>query len=236
MITLYHFKKYDRLADLSPFCVKVDTYLRLAKIPYQSRPGNYRKSKRGKLPVIKHGDQFIENSTAILEYLDRVYDNPLDKGLCNLGQSLSQAYQKMLEEHFYWVLVYMRWIEESGWKITKEVYFSSLNRFKRRFYPIYLRPIWIKKFKHQHLATLTKEEIYKEGIKDVSSLVAMLEKRPYFLGDNLRSIDATVYAFLVTLIYFPIENSIKDFALSSDKLVSYCKRIEENFKHKSHQK
>ena len=35
MITLFQFQRYWGLPNISPFCLKLETYLRLAKIPYQ---------------------------------------------------------------------------------------------------------------------------------------------------------------------------------------------------------
>ena len=51
MIKLYKFGQVGDVADASPFCVKVEAYLRLADIPYEtvSGPQYLRKAPKGKL-------------------------------------------------------------------------------------------------------------------------------------------------------------------------------------------
>jgi Glutathione S-transferase N-terminal domain len=48
MVTLYKFIPAWGLPDLSPFCVKLETYLRLAKIPYETQVGDPRKAPKKK--------------------------------------------------------------------------------------------------------------------------------------------------------------------------------------------
>lgn len=36
--------------NMSPFCVKLETYLRMAKLPYQTAPGNPLQAPLGKIP------------------------------------------------------------------------------------------------------------------------------------------------------------------------------------------
>src|SRR2546422_630878 len=54
MVTLYKFAPAWGLPDLSPFVFKLETYLRMAKIPYKAEPGDPRKAPKKKLPYIEH--------------------------------------------------------------------------------------------------------------------------------------------------------------------------------------
>jgi glutathione S-transferase len=72
MIKLYKFGSIGDVCDASPFCVKVEAYLRLADLPYETLSGAQylRKAPKGKLPFIEDNDNIIADSSFILKYLN----------------------------------------------------------------------------------------------------------------------------------------------------------------------
>ena len=58
MIKLYKFGAMGKVCDPSPFCVKVETYLKMAGIDHEIYSGAkyMRGSPKGKLPYIVDGD------------------------------------------------------------------------------------------------------------------------------------------------------------------------------------
>ena len=73
MIKLHGFGPKLGLPDASPFVLKVDAYLRLADIPFESVSGidNVRKAPKSKLPFITDGDQVISDSAFIVQHLQK---------------------------------------------------------------------------------------------------------------------------------------------------------------------
>jgi hypothetical protein len=61
MIKLHKFGPVGDVCDASPFCVKVEAYLRLAGLPYDTRSGAQylRKAPKGKLPYIEDKAKLI---------------------------------------------------------------------------------------------------------------------------------------------------------------------------------
>jgi hypothetical protein len=53
--------------------------------------------------------------------------------------------------------------------------------------------------------------------------------KPFLLSDTPTSYDATVYAFLVGVIAFPVDTDFKQHTLSQDNLVSFCTRFKSRF-------
>lgn len=54
MIKLYQFEPAFGLPNASPFCMKVETYLRMAGLPYEiARNADIRKRRKGKCPTSK---------------------------------------------------------------------------------------------------------------------------------------------------------------------------------------
>lgn len=66
MISLYQPAPAWGVLNASPFCMKLELYLRLAKIPYETKLANPLKAPNGKVPYIKDGDQTIGDSSFII--------------------------------------------------------------------------------------------------------------------------------------------------------------------------
>lgn len=71
MIRLHQYPPAFGLSSLSPFCIKVEAYLRMAGIPFESVPEvNPWKGPRGRMPYIEARGEKIHDSDQILEYLE----------------------------------------------------------------------------------------------------------------------------------------------------------------------
>ena len=51
----------------------------------------------------------------------------------------------------------------------------------------------------------------------------------FFLGEQPRTIDATVYAFATSVIHAPIDGPIRDAAAGRENLVAYCDRVRASY-------
>ena len=70
MIKLYQFQPAFGLPNASPFCMKVENYLRMAVLPYEIAPNaSHFKAPKGKLPYIEDGAKVVADSSFIIEYL-----------------------------------------------------------------------------------------------------------------------------------------------------------------------
>ncbi len=87
VITLYTFPGTGELESVSPFCMKVECYLKLQKVPYETRAGDPRKAPKGKMPFIAVGDATIADSSVIVDFLEQKSDRPLDHGLSVAGRA-----------------------------------------------------------------------------------------------------------------------------------------------------
>ena len=91
MITLYQFHKHFDVPNLSPFCVKVECFLRMAKLEYTIAPvSDARKAPKGKCPYIDDDGKLIADSEMIMDYLENKYQVNLDAALSNKQKKRSQ--------------------------------------------------------------------------------------------------------------------------------------------------
>jgi len=230
MIKLYKFAPCWNLPSASPFCVKLETYLRIANIPYEAVIlSDPRKAPKGKLPFIEDKGKKIADSSLIIEYIKQTYGDKVDAHLTHEQKSVALAFQRMVEEHLYWVLVYNRWVDADGWASTKDTYFSFMPKLIRKIVPELIRKSMIKAVNNQGLGRHRKEEIYQMGCDDIKAIAEFLGNKNYFFNDKASSLDAIVYAFIASILYAPIDSPIKNYIKNSPHLLLFCENIKSQY-------
>ncbi|HNP25104.1 MAG TPA: Tom37 metaxin N-terminal-like domain-containing protein [Nitrosomonas sp.] len=101
MLKLYQFNRTWGIPNLSPFCCKVETYLRMADIDYEIVTALPPGAPKGKLPYVDDGGKIVADSHFILTHLRSSYQD-LDKHLDSSQQAASFAWQHLLEDHLFW--------------------------------------------------------------------------------------------------------------------------------------
>ena len=67
MITLYTTPPLWGLPSISPHCTKLETWLRIADIPYKVEiTADFNKAPKGKIPFIEYEGELIGDSTLII--------------------------------------------------------------------------------------------------------------------------------------------------------------------------
>jgi glutathione S-transferase len=229
MITLYQTPEAWGTPNLSPFCIKLESYLRMTGLPYQVKPADLRKAPKGKVPFVEIDGKLLGDSQFIIEHLKRTYGDPLDANLTPEQVAIGHTVRRMLEESTYWHIVYMRWVDESGWRAYLPVLETMLPTVVGNIMLPVLRRKMIKVLHGQGTGRHSLEEVQTLAKADISALATLLGNKPFLLGDNPTSFDATVYAFLVGIIAFPLESEFKAHMLSHTNLVEYCARFKSRF-------
>jgi glutathione S-transferase len=215
--------------NLSPFCAKLECYLRMADIPY--KPGRFGRgeSPKGKIPYIKLDGQLMGDSQLIIEELERRLakegKRPLDEGLSRRDQAIARLVRRTLEEAYYFIAVYARWKTDEGYKIQRE----EFGKFVPKIIVPLIRRDLHKKLHHQGTGRHTYEEVVAMGAADLDAVAELLGDRPFLLGDAPRTVDATVFAFLEGTLGYPVDSELTKHAKSHSNLVAYRKRIRDTW-------
>jgi glutathione S-transferase len=227
MIVLHQFPRSWGIPNLSQFCVKIETYLRLANLPYQIVESMPLKGPRGKLPFIEDQDKKISDSRLIVDYLKTAYGDPLDSWFSPTEKGIAMAFQRLLEEHLYWVGMMTRWdYTEQNWQTNKQAIFGGLPPIARDLIAALYRHRINGQILGHGLGRLSADEAFLLGCEDIDALAAFLADKPYFMGIRPCSLDATAYGILVNTLGCPIESPLKDYALAQTNLVDYCQRMQ----------
>ena len=213
--------------NVSPFCLKLEAWLKLASIPYEVQATVARhKAPKRKLPYILDGGTPIGDSSLIIRHLKRSRGIDPDAGLGGREQAEAVALQRLLEEHLYFVMVYGRWIDPEGYAAVGEGFFAGMPLPMRPFARSAIRSRIRRMLHLQGLGRHSPTEIYDMGREDLRALADYLDDKPFFLGDRLTSIDAVAFGFLANIMLVPVENELKRMALDYPNLLAWVESME----------
>lgn len=230
MITLHQFPPAFGLPNASPFCMKLELYLRMTGLPYCNRYTlELHRAPKGKLPWIDDDGTAVADSGLIVEYLQRKFGDPLDGDLTPLQRAQALAITRLLEEHLYWAVLHDRWIAEDGWELTRAAFFDALPWPLRVVVPFVARRGIRAELRGQGMGRHTPQQIHALGVADIDALAALLGEQEYFLGAQPASVDAVAAAFLANLLMVPLETPVKRAAAAHPNLAAYCRRMAQRY-------
>ncbi len=229
MLRLYQLERTWGIPNLSHFCCKIETYLRIAGIEYEIKPTLPLTAPKGKLPYIEDNYTKLGDSQFIIHYLKANYKN-LDDALNNKEQALSLAMQRLLEENLYWATMYSRWqYTDENWQINKNAIFGVMPPVIRDIAATYFRNKINKQIYGHGIGRHKAEEIFKIGMLDINAISDFLGENNYFLGKNPSTLDASAFGILINTLGCPIESPLKDHGLSKNNLIDFIARIKSRY-------
>lgn len=228
-ITLVQFPRNLGVPNPSPFCVKLELWLKLAGIPYtvveETMPG---RAPKKKIPYIIENGRQIGDSTLIIEHLAKTRQIDLDAGLSERERALDQAVWAMCDERLYWYCVHDRWLG-AGWPVVKETFFGGIPSPVRPVITYFIQRSVRKQLWSQGTGRHTSAEILEMAKRDIAALADIVGDGPYVHGDQIRNVDTAVYAFAVNLTQVKLDTPFTEAARAHANLVAYARRITEKY-------
>jgi glutathione S-transferase len=224
-IKLYQFPRLFGIPNVSPFCCKLETWLRIARIPYEVVDTlDLRKAPMGKLPFIDDGGVYVADSSLIVDYLVRTRGVDPDARLDAAQRAIVLLVQRTLEEHYAFVMAYTHLLREEGWQHTR-VRFDTFPAIVRPLVGSLVRRrirkiLWLQGvLRHSH------ENIVESALRDWRAVLTLMGRGPFFFGAEPTGVDAIIFGALATTVLTPIESPIRDFLRSQPKCVAYAERM-----------
>ncbi|NDZ17411.1 glutathione S-transferase [Variovorax sp. WS11] len=236
MITLYQYMPAWTVPCISPYVTKVAYYMKMAGLPFEARPQDLTRLDRdtpaGKLPCIVDSDgTSVNDSTHIIEYLQGKYGEVLDEGATATERAQMHAFNRMIDEHTYWVAVIQpRWRESEGWEKYVRIIAGTedvppaLRAFADDF-----RFRILNEFMTGGWGRMPADVIYRRARADVDAMSDFLGSKPFFMGDTPRWVDAPVLSILRHIVDSPFTYDTKAYATSKKNLLAYMDRMQERF-------
>jgi glutathione S-transferase len=224
MIELLQFHPTLGLMNASPFCMKVEVFLRLAGLEYRTVDASPVRSPKGKLPVLRDEGHTIADSEAIIAHLQRRYADRLPPALAAPETPAQHLLRRTLEEHTYFAALHWRWVEDVGWQHTQR-FFARLPWGARQAVGALVRRKIRRDLHGQGIGRHTREDLCARAAADIDAIAQSLGDAPFFGGAEPATIDACVYAFLANLVWVPIDTPIRRHGLASAPLMAYGERM-----------
>jgi glutathione S-transferase len=230
VITLHTLPGGYGVESISPFCMKVEVYLKLAKLPYKTVNGNVRKAPKGKLPFIVDDDgSVISDSSAIVAHLEKKHGQPLDKGLSSDERARAHVIKRTLEESLYFVAVWARWAEDEGFEVVRGAFKGIPAPLRWVLVPA-IRKNVVGITRAQGIGRHSRDEIYAFGKEDIDAVATMLGQNAFLLGDKLTTVDVSAYSFFASILRVPGPEPLKAAVRANPSIEPYVARVAERVK------
>lgn len=230
MLTLIQFPPAGGLPNLSPFCLKLETWLRIAGLEYRNRyTPNPGKGPLGKLPAIELNGKLIPDSNLCIQALKKQFGVDPDAALSAEQKAVAHAFRVLFEDHLYWTVFYSRWFDERYWPQTRAAFFGSLPPGLNRLVPVLVQRAMRKEIDGHGMGRYAPEQIYRFAGEGLSSIAVFLGDKSYFMGSEPSDIDAVAYGFLAQLTLSALDSPLKVSVQQYPNIVAYCERMRSRY-------
>merc|ERR1712012_125144 len=207
MVYLFQFIRSPQIPSISPFCLKLESWLKLHGIKYQNVDHKCKfRSKKGMLPFIEMNGEEIADSNIIIETLSKKFDKEMPAELTQDQKNVQHAMIAMVENHLHWTIVYWKSKDVDnilkGYKLNLQSAIGS--KAPASILNFYFKYTFcrkgLKKVRSNGMGAHTAEEIEAFGKKDLQTLSEMLGDKEFFFGDDPAMLDFVVFSHVAQLV------------------------------------
>ena len=218
--TLYATRAGFRLPDTSPFVIKSEVQLKMAGLTYDRASAIPPQAPNGKLPFINDHDEVVSDSTFIRAHIERKYGVDLDAGLDARQRAESWAIERLLEDHFYFAMVWFRWIDPENFAKGPAHFADGAPEADRAQLRQDMQARKAVELHAQGLNRHTPAQIAALGERSIDALAQLLGDKPYLMGATLSGVDATAFGMLACVITPFFDTPIRPAAEAHPNLVA----------------
>jgi len=231
VVYLCQFPLCPSVRSISPFALKVETWLRLANIKYENIFTMKFHPKTHQIPYIELNGESLGDSNLIISKLTEQFGVSLEDDLTGEQLAMSHAATSMVENYTAQTGFHYRY----GFNMPRFVEFLKLGeyfnsqravRFWTRFQPFSTRL-------RNHLSGLSRVEnptVWSLASKDLAALSAWLGDKQFFHGSSPSSVDCMMFGQLAQFLYIDIGFPQTTFIQSECRnLVDFVARMKEKY-------
>ncbi|KAI6217448.1 hypothetical protein M3Y99_01766400 [Aphelenchoides fujianensis] len=101
-VYLIQFPRAGSVPSISPFCLKLETWLRIAQIEYQNVDNQFKFTSRKKqVPFVELNGRQVADTNFIVSELSRIFDVDIDEHLSERDMADFRAYQSLVEDSLF---------------------------------------------------------------------------------------------------------------------------------------
>lgn len=227
MIKLYTLPAAFGLRNPSPFCLKVEMALAHLDVPFEyATTLELNKAPKGKVPWIDD-DGIIADSELILAHLDKKTDGGLFDQLTAEEVAVGTAFSRLADDHFYWMIVASRWLDDGWFNNVKRAFFDPLPWPISKIIPIVARRSVRKTYDLHGLGRHTMEEQQSFLKRDIAAIEAWLSEHQFIASNRITVYDFTVASMLAGAMDNQPATWLSKITNESQPLRDYVERVQE---------
>lgn len=224
VVMLHQFPRTPVAPNLSPFAIKLETYLRMAKIPYKN-VYTYEFSPKHKTPWIVFNGEIFSDTHFIIQFLNRKFDIDLNQHLSQTEKAVARAMQKMTEENLFWSFIVSRWVYGSGDPSLRKI--TGLNRFLvwrvRKIVEPQAYSQGIGRHNHREVESIARD--------DLQALSDFMGEKKFLMGNEPCETDCTIFGMISLMWQMPVTSFCYKFIKENTfpNLTAYFYRMKKEF-------
>lgn len=226
IVHLFIHPRWSHGPNFFPQCVKVETFLRLAKIPYMVHFTNdVSMSPNSRLPFIVHNGTVLADGEFIIQYLCEQYHVSMDDNLTPQEQAKGQMVRRMVETSINYGLNRTTFVDYPRYMADMFSKEYALEPVMSNILVRGMRNATIKVLNAVGYGDLSQDQYEMEFLRDMQSLEAFLQSKPFLLGNAPSTYDCSVYAWLQVAGEMGPNGPALSFLTSSKTLRDYINRM-----------
>jgi glutathione S-transferase len=223
-VLLYQFSRGPDCPSISPLPVKLETFLRMNNIPYETDLTTIMSSK-GKIPWMTYNGVDVADSQFCIEHLKKELSLEPNSHLSDEQRGQAHAVRRMLEDGTYWNMVHQRWGREG----PARDYVTSTFSVPRLILKLVIRSVR-KALWYQGTGRHTNEEVDEMMEADLRALSQILGAKKFITGDEPCEEDCSVFGIVCQFRWAtPGTNAEALLKGECSNLSAYCDRMKEKF-------
>uniref|UniRef100_A0A8R1XT88 Uncharacterized protein n=1 Tax=Onchocerca volvulus TaxID=6282 RepID=A0A8R1XT88_ONCVO len=234
-VYLIQFPRAGCIPNLSMFSLKLETWLRMAKIPYSNISNEFTKfSSKRQIPFIELNGRQIPDSNQCIEHLTRTFKVDLDERLNAMEKAQARAFTYLLEESIRWIVVYNR-ARNNKFLATEKGIIRHFRGAKKAYFQFilmeYLRKKLWKYCDAQGIGRHSLDEVEDIAKKDLTALSTFLGDKKYFFGSTPTTLDAIAFGNLTQILYSPLNTDVlpKYMEKTTPNLIAFIQQMREMY-------
>lgn len=219
VVILHQFpKKGLRAPSASPYVMKLETWLRMAKIKYQNDE-TIEFGAKGKMPWITLNGQDVADSQFCIEFLSKKYGINFGAKHTPAALGTAWAFVKLAEESLIRVLALNRYVFNPDPSATGIPW----------YYNLILGYVIKKRSKAQGYGLHSRQEVDQIGDSDMLAINDFIGQKKFLLGDEVCDADASVFCMLVQIYYHERGHMYQYLKDKCPNCVRYIKTMKKEF-------
>ncbi|KAI1695067.1 failed axon connection [Ditylenchus destructor] len=206
VVYLYQFPRSKSVANASPFCLKVEAFLRHYNIKHEIVESLSLRSKEGKMPFVElNGEQIADSQLIILALMKHfsITDN-----LSPEQDGMVRAISRMVEHGTFAAIYYDKLGTNTGKFLDSALEGTPAYKFRAILTPLLYSKIW-EVLNAEGTGRHSPEEIQTILRADLQALDQILGDKQWLVGNQPTVADFTVFGHIAASYDLPYEQPIQ---------------------------